>query len=191
MLNSHAKDPTVSKSSFDKLGERMTRRLASYSSRRGFLCRLGMALVAAPALPLLPVSRAAEPAAKTDLTDFERNAQSKDQSSCNYWRYCAIDGVLCGCCGGGVHTCPAGSEPSPISWIGTCRNPDDGRSYVIAYRDCCGKPICTADSSCLCVGQDHALPTYRAQLNNDILWCFGNSSATYHCSTAALIGLAG
>jgi methylamine dehydrogenase light chain len=179
----------VSKSPFDKFSERITRRLAGYSSRRGFLSKLGMAMIAAPVIPLLPVARvtAAEPSKKTD---FERYAQAKDPNKCDYWRYCAIDGKLCGCCGGGVHTCPAGAEPSPISWIGTCLNPEDGRSYVIAYRDCCGKPICTAGKDCDCHAGDRELPIYRAQLNNDIVWCFGNASATYHCSTAALVGLA-
>jgi methylamine dehydrogenase light chain len=179
----------VSKSTFDKLSERVTRRLAGYSSRRGFLSKLGALMVAAPIMPLLPVARvtAAEP---TSRTDFERYAQTKDPNKCDYWRYCAIDGILCGCCGGGVHTCPAGSEPSPISWIGTCFNPEDSRSYVIAYRDCCGKPACTAGKDCQCRGNDRELPLYRAQLNNDIIWCFGNASATYHCSTAALVGLA-
>ncbi len=180
----------MSKSPMDKFSERVTRRLAGFSSRRGFLAKLGVALIAAPVLPLLPVARvtAAEPAPKTD---FERNAQAKDPNKCNYWRYCAIDGVLCGCCGGGIHTCPPGAEPSPISWIGTCMNPEDGRSYVIAYRDCCGKPVCQADKDCECDSVDRELPLYRQQLNNDIVWCFGNAAASYHCSTAALVGLAG
>lgn len=178
----------MSKSPFDKLGEQVTRKLAGYSSRRGFLSKFGMALAAAPALPLLPVSRAK--AADAAKTDFERNSQATDPTKCSYWKYCASDGVLCSCCGGGSHTCPPGAEPSPISWIGTCMNPEDGRSYVIAYRDCCGKPMCQAGKSCTCDGADRELPTYRAQLNNDIIWCFGNASATYHCSTAALVSLA-
>jgi methylamine dehydrogenase light chain len=178
----------VSKSPFDKISERFTRTLAGYTSRRSFLSKLGIAMLAAPVLPLLPVARvtAAEPSAKTD---FERYAQAKDPNKCNYWRYCAIDGILCGCCGGGVHTCPPGAEPSPISWIGTCLNPEDGRSYVIAYRDCCGKPACSAGKDCDCHSVDRELPLYRAQLNNDIIWCFGNATASYHCSTAALVGL--
>lgn len=178
----------MSKSRIDRLSERVTRKLAGYSSRRGFIARLGMALAAAPLLPLLPVSRAA--AETPPKTDFERNAQSKDATKCSYWKYCASDGVLCSCCGGGSHTCPPGAEPSPVSWIGTCVNPDDNRSYIIAYRDCCGKPACSAGKSCHCDGGDRELPTYRAPLNNDIIWCFGSVSQSYHCSTAALVGLA-
>ena len=178
----------MSKSSFDRFGERITRRLAGYTSRRSFISRLGMALAAAPVLPLLPVSRAR--AADAAKTDFERNAQSKDAEKCSYWKYCAIDGVLCSCCGGGPHTCPPGAEPSPISWIGTCVNPDDKRSYIVAYRDCCGKPMCSAGKPCWCDGADRDLPTYRPQLNNDIIWCFGNSAEVYHCSSAAIVSVA-
>lgn len=197
----------MSDSSGDRLTERFLRTLARRVSRRSLLSRLGAALAAAPVFPLLPVSRvsAAQPAEPLKsasppklpnpphppLTDFERNAQSKDPTKCDYWRHCAIDGVICGCCGGGIHTCPPGSKPSPTSWIGTCLNPDDGRSYLIAYRDCCGKNICTADKSCRCDATDREMPIYRPQGDNDIIWCFGGSSMAYHCSTAALIGLAG
>ncbi len=176
------------KFSYDDLSERLTRRLAGYSSRRGFIAKLGMAFMSAPLLPLLPVARAT--AADSPKTDFERNAQTTDITLCSYWKYCAMGGTLCSCCGGGPHTCPAGAEPSPISWVGTCVNPEDRRSYIIAYRDCCGKPACTAGKSCDCEGTDRELPTYRPQLNSDILWCFGKATATYHCSTAALVGVA-
>ena len=120
----------MSKSPIDKLSERLTRKLAGFSSRRSFIARLGMALAAAPVLPLLPVARAS--AADAPKTDFERNAQATDATKCNYWKYCGADGVLCSCCGGGSHTCPPGAEPSPSSWIGTCLNPQDHRAYVIA-----------------------------------------------------------
>jgi methylamine dehydrogenase light chain len=177
-------------SRFDKVSEQVTRNMARFSSRRGFLSKLGIALLATPTLPLLPIARAKapEPNAAGQKTDFERNSQATDDTKCNYWKYCGSDGVLCSCCGGGNHTCPAGSEPSPIAWFGTCVNPEDGRSFVIAYRDCCGKPACGAGKSCQCDNADRELPSYRASVNNDIVWCFGNSSATYHCSTASRVG---
>ena len=186
------KGPSGDDGLVDRLGERLTRRLARRSSRRGLLARAGAFIVVAPGFPLLPVARAAtQPAPPADvsrLTDFERNAQDKDPNRCDYWRHCAIDGVLCGCCGGGIHTCPPGSEPSPISWIGTCRNPTDGRSYVIAYRDCCGRNICAAAQDCHCNTADRDLPIYRPSNSNDIIWCFGRASSAYHCSTAVLVG---
>jgi methylamine dehydrogenase light chain len=175
---------------FDTVTERFARRFARGSSRRSLLARFGAAMLAAPAFPLLPVARAK--AAEPDLnglTDFERNAQTKDPAKCSYWRHCAIDGILCGCCGGGIHTCPPGADPSPICWIGTCRNPDDGRHYVIAYRDCCGRTSCTTkDPDCECNTNDRDMPIYTPFNSNDILWCFGKSAATYHCSTAVLMG---
>jgi methylamine dehydrogenase light chain len=173
---------------FDAVGERFARRLARRSSRRGLLARFGVALVAVPLFPLLPVSRAsAQP-----LTDFERNAQSRDPLRCDYWRHCALEGVLCGCCGGGIHSCPPGAEPSPTAWVGSCLNPDDGRAYLIAYRDCCGKNMCQPSrDSCFCDGEDRNMPVYRPQSSNDIVWCFGNSSMAYHCSTAVLVGVTG
>jgi methylamine dehydrogenase light chain len=177
---------------FDKTAERITRRMAAFSSRRGFLARIGSLLVVSPAVPLLPVARAATPSPKQpskQSTEFARRAQSKDPNKCDYWRFCAIDGTLCGCCGGGLHTCPPGTEPSPITWIGTCVNPDDQRSYVIAYRDCCGKPQCKADKDCLCEAVDREMPIYRPQLNNDLIWCFGNANAAYTCSTASVVGV--
>jgi methylamine dehydrogenase light chain len=180
----------VRRSFLDIISERVTRRVAGHSSRRGFLAKIGAIVVSAPVLPLLPVARATAATEKADSkTEFERRAQSKDPNRCDYWRYCAIDGVLCGCCGGGVHTCPPGTDPSPITWIGTCMNPDDKRSYVVAYRDCCGKPMCKAGKECMCEAVDREMPIYRPQLNNDLIWCFGNATAIYTCSTSSVIGV--
>lgn len=173
--------------SFDSFGENVARVLAGKLSRRSLLARLGATLVAAPVFPLLPVHRAMAALPTDVITEFSQRAQTKDAKQCNYWRYCAIDGALCSCCGGGVHTCPAGSTPSPTSWVGTCLNPDDGRQYLVAYRDCCGVGGC---GQCQCRTTERETPVYRPQGNNDIIWCFGLSSMEYHCSTSALIGVA-
>ena len=34
------------------------------------------------------------------------------------------------------------------------------------------------------------MPTYRPELNNDIIWCFGAPSMVYHCSGQVVIGKA-
>lgn len=178
----------MKRSTIDKFGENVARRLASTTSRRSLLSRLGTLLVAAPLFPLLPVQRArGADQVKAKETDFSRAAQTTDDTACNYWRYCGSDGYMCSCCGGGVNTCPPGSQASPTSWIGTCINPDDGRAYLISYRDCCGVGAC---NECFCEGTDRAMPIYRPQGNNHIVWCFGTSSMEYHCSMAVLVGLA-
>jgi methylamine dehydrogenase light chain len=159
----------------DHLSEEVSRALARRSARRGFVARLGALLVGAAAAPLLPVARVA---AGTD---------DDPGRSCDYWRHCAIDGFLCACCGGSATACPPGTEPSPITWVGTCTNPDDGQAYVISYNDCCGKSSC---GRCVCNRNEDEEPMYRPQKSNDIDWCLGTQSAVYHCSTAVVLGVA-
>ena len=166
----------------DRLFERKARSLAQHSSRRSMLRGLGGFLVGASALPLLPVAR--EASAQTGPTTPQEEG---DQTSCDYWRYCAIDGFLCSCCGGTANSCPPGTEMSPITWIGTCRNPVDGRNYVISYNDCCGKSGC---GSCLCQRDEGDRPIYRSDKTNDVNWCLGTTSSNYHCSSAIVVGLA-
>ena len=162
----------------DRWMNRTTRRLAQTSSRRRFLARLGVSLMGGATLPLLPVARshAAGP----------QPAETGDPNSCDYWRHCSIDGFLCGCCGGSVNSCPPGTEVSPISWVGTCTNPVDGRNYVISYNDCCGKSSC---GRCFCNTNEGDRPVYVPSKSNDINWCLGTSSNAYHCSTAVIIGV--
>ncbi len=175
-----------SRSGIDRAAEFLARRIAAASSRRSLLARLGAWTVAAPLFPLLPVGRV-QAAPMRAPTPFGAAAQSTDDTQCNYWRYCAIDGYLCTGCGGGVHSCPPGTVPSPTSWIGTCFNPADSKSYLVAYRDCCGQDACAQS---MCLGTDGDEPAYRPQSNNDIIWCYGASSLMYNCSTAAIVGMA-
>ncbi len=171
----------------DRFIEQQSRRLAQRSSRRGFLGSLGQLVCGAVALPLLPVARArasVSPAEPPQSTGDPRDPG--DPTLCEYWRYCAIDGFLCSCCGGARNACPPGTEMSPLTWIGTCRNPADGRNYVISYNDCCGKTSC---GRCLCNRNEGDRPAYRAQDNNDLNWCLGTESSVYTCSTAVILGV--
>ena len=165
----------------DQLCERSTRSLAQRTSRRSLLASLGQLLTGAALLPLLPMDRAGSARA----ADAKPRADSPE--SCDYWKYCAIDGFLCSCCGGGSASCPPGSKPSPITWIGTCHNPADKRDYIVSYNDCCGKTSC---GECFCNRNEREKPIYRLSRNNDANWCMANPNTNYHCSTSVVLGLA-
>jgi methylamine dehydrogenase light chain len=172
----------------DRIVERGARGLARRTSRRSFLARLGGALVGATTLPLLPVSRAhAEGERVAVPDDAGLDGAVGDPTHCEYWRHCAIDGFLCSCCGGTQTTCPPGTEMSPITWIGTCRHPGDGKDYIISYNDCCGASLCMR---CRCTRTEGERPVYYTSKNNDLLWCFGTKSRAVHCSVAIVIGQA-
>ena len=172
----------------DRFVERGTRDLARRTSRRSFLTRLGTVLVGGASLPLLPVARAAENPARVPVPDDSKlTGDVGDPKSCDYWRHCAIDGFLCSCCGGSQNACPPGTEMSPITWIGTCRNPGDGKDYVISYNDCCGASLCMR---CRCTRTEGERPVYYTSKNNDLLWCFGTKSRAVHCSVAIVLGQA-
>jgi len=181
----------------DTLAETSTRAVARRTSRRGFLGSLGAILLGgAGALPLLPVARGARAAenapAKAGASPGAAAAKpdnSQDPTSCEYWRHCAIDGYLCGCCGGSQNTCPPGTEQSAVTWVGTCHNPADGRDYVVSYNDCCGKSTC---GRCLCNRNERDTPIYEPFESNDYNWCSGSSKANipYHCSTARIVAVA-
>lgn len=179
---------------FDKFAESLTRSVARRTSRRGMVTWLGKAITGAALIPVLPVSRAmaasggGADSASGVPPQISANPQDPgDNTQCDYWRYCAIDGFLCSCCGGKVNTCPPGTEMSPITWIGTCNNPADGRAYIISYNDCCGKSSC---GRCLCNRNEGDRPVVRPQANNDINWCLGTQSSVYTCSTAVILGVA-
>lgn len=175
----------------DSIAERLTRTVARSTSRRSTLAWLGSLTTGAALLPVLPVARAASapPAAagKRPPVTSGNEQDPGDQTSCDYWRYCAIDGFICTCCGGTVSVCPPGTEMSPITWIGTCTNPADGRAYVISYNDCCGVSSC---GQCLCNRNEGDRPQVRPQSNNDYNWCLGTESSVYNCSLAVIVGVA-
>jgi methylamine dehydrogenase light chain len=176
----------------DELFERRARMLARTTSRRGFLGVLGGLIVGSAGLPLLPIARGG--AARADVPgestalppdDPARQGDAADVTKCAYWRNCGMDGFLCGCCGGSYTGCPPGTEMSPLTWVGTCRNPADGQDYVVAYHDCCGKSTC---NRCMCSRQEGVLPNYVPAKANDINWCMGASTNVYHCTVTLIVG---
>src|SRR5262245_898290 len=139
----------------DRFTERGTRTVAQTSGRRGFLVGVGKLLVAgAFALPVLPFDRTAQAAGHGG---GKKKAEPTD-TDCEYVRYCSVDGFLCSCCGGTMTTCPPGTTPSAVSWVGTCRNPADGRDYLVSYNDCCGRTTC---GRCECNTNIRERPGYR------------------------------
>ena len=173
---------------FDRLVAQRARRVARATGRRHFLARAGSVLVGASAVPLLPVARAAAaPGSEENSPRAPQPQEQGDPLSCEYWRYCALDGFLCGCCGGSASSCPPGTEPAPVTWIGTCRNPVDNKDYVISYNDCCGKTAC---GRCNCNRNEGDRPVYMPAKSNDINWCHGTANNLYHCSTSVVLGIA-
>ena len=152
----------------------LARQVARRTSRRSFLATLGVLLVGGALRPLLPVARAAPP-------------PEDDPGACGYWRYCAIDGFLASCCGGTHTSCPPGTQMAPITWLGTCRNPLDGKQYVISYNDCCGKDVC---GRCFCRRSEGDRPVYYTHKANDIDWCMGTTSVIYNSTVAVVVGVA-
>jgi methylamine dehydrogenase light chain len=161
----------------DSSTENGARLIAQRTGRRGVLSWIGTAAIGGVLLPILPFARAGGTAqAAADTTDTE----------CEYWRYCALDGFLCSCCGGSVSQCPPGAVVSQITWVGTCQNPGDGKEYLISYNDCCGQASC---GRCMCNYNLRERPGYRMGVHNDINWCMANESSSYHCTVAAVVGL--
>ncbi len=171
----------------DRVVADLARQLARRTSRRGLLARAGALLVGAAALPLLPVARAGAAAREPAPGEPDPDTPEGDPTSCQYWRNCSIDGFLAACCGGTHRSCPPGTEMSPVTWIGTCRNPADGRDYVISYNDCCGKNAC---GRCFCHRNEGDKPVYLPARANDIDWCMGEVGVVYNSTVSVVIGVA-
>ncbi len=161
---------------------RFSRFVAQRTSRRNLLTWLGAALVGMSGFPVLPVARGES----KEGTGANLGA-AQDPLQCEYWRNCGMDGFLCGCCGGSSTSCPPGTEMAKTTWIGTCRDPSDGKDYIIAYNDCCGKSTC---NRCMCSRNEGDRPVYYPAKSNNINWCASASTNVYHCTTTILLGLA-
>ncbi|MBO3664747.1 methylamine dehydrogenase light chain [Microbacterium stercoris] len=179
---------------------RVGRRMSETTSRRSMLGALGRWGIGAAGVALiasLPVTRADlaaaaipshRPAAGGDEL-FPAFDETGDTSTCEYWRWCNMDGTPCtSCAGGGLTTCAPGSKPGAEFWVGCCTNPDDGKTYLIAYYDCCGAPGC---SNTFCGEPDNQAIMYNpvaGSFDQEIIWCVSDESQAYTCTMAPIIG---
>ncbi|MRW89232.1 amine dehydrogenase [Duganella sp. FT80W] len=168
--------------SLDRVTEQSARKAARQMGRRHMLAKTGALLAGSAFLPALPFYRG------TGLAQAAEPATGIVPTQCTYWRYCALDGALCSTSGGTMTSCPPGSEASKVAWVGTCRNPEDGKNYLISYNDCCGKAMLPNALSCL--NSERERPGYRMGLHNDINWCVANTNKGYHCTVTVAVGLA-
>jgi methylamine dehydrogenase light chain len=164
----------------DRHAESGMRAGAQLHGRRSAMARLGAALVGAAVLPMLPYDRSFGAEQPSPLHD--------DDKTCDYWAYCSLDGTRCNACGGTISQCPPGSQASKVSWVGTCKNPNDKKSYLVAYNDCCGKAGCKQEATCQ--ANEGERPPYRIGADNDMNWCMANANLGVHCSTAIVVGVA-
>ena len=168
-------------SNLDRAAERGARAVAQRRGRRSFLTRVGALVIGGVTLPMLPYDR-------TFGATGTSGQNGTDATKCDYWAYCSLDGLRCNACGGTLTECPPGSEASKVSWVGTCVNPVDRKSYIVSYSDCCGKPPCQQDAEC--VANRGERPPYRIGTNNDQNWCMANTGKAVHCSTSVIVGVA-
>ncbi|MEV0361670.1 methylamine dehydrogenase light chain [Nocardia fusca] len=170
---------------------RAGRRLSERTSRRSMLSRIGRWTVGASGVAVigaLPVSRAQaapEPAPEPQVPEYD----GSNPAECDYWRWCNMDGTSCAACeGGGLTTCAPGSKPGAEFWVGCCTNPADGKTYLIAYYDCCGAPSC---SNAFCGEPDMQATMYNpvsGSTDQEIIWCVSDQSQAYTCTMAPIIG---
>jgi methylamine dehydrogenase light chain len=156
-------------------------------------------LMGAALLPLLPIDRSsrAEAAERWHCSAPARQRRPPvrpDQARARQIRRAASIGSIApstdSCAPAAAaprSSCPPGTSPSPITWIGTCHNPADGRDYIVSYNDCCGKTSC---GNCECNRNEREKPMYRLSRNNDVNWCMANADSNYHCSVSVILGVA-
>ncbi len=123
----------------DGFAERSARKVAQNAGRRSFLAKAGTLMLGGALAPMLPYDR-------SDGAAYAATADG-DASVCEYWRYCALDGNICSACGGSITQCPPGSSVSKVSWVGTCRNPNDGRTTSSPTTTAAARPSATPPPS--------------------------------------------
>jgi methylamine dehydrogenase light chain len=64
----------------------------------------------------------------------------------------------------------------------------DGKTYLIAYYDCCGAPGC---STTYCGEPDAQAVMYNpvaGSFDQEIIWCISDESQSYTCTLSPIVG---
>ena len=189
-------------SAVSRLGRLMSER-TSRRSMLGMLGRWGMGAAGVAIIGSLPVTRAAiasdapkemiagagrTAAAAGDPSLFPAFDETGDSSTCEYWRWCNMDGTPSAVRRRRCHHLRPAASPSAEFWVGCCTNPDTGKTYLIAYYDCCGAPSC---SNAFCGEPDMQAVMYDPVLQKlrpgNHLVCLRRVSACA-CTMAPIIG---
>ena len=133
------------------------------------------------------VARAETQEPTTTGAEPDPSTPEGDPTDADYWRYCSIDGFPAAVCGGTASSCPPGTLMSPVTWIGTCRNPVDEKDYIVSYNDCCGKGPC---GGVFVHRNEGDKPVYYPHKSNDVGWCMGSANAAYNSTVSIVIGVA-
>lgn len=104
-----------------------SRTIVHQSRRRSFLTWADASLEGGTVLPILSCDTSNDVAFAPGFGEAEVLPED-----CGSWRSCSLHRGLCSPCGGTGAQCSPGSTPSKVAWVDTCRNPNDGRDYLVS-----------------------------------------------------------
>lgn len=145
---------------------RFSKRLASTSTRGGFLSRS-----AKWALGVTGVT-----VASTALSVLNPHQALAQPAECDKEVWCGLCGKPCSLCGGTISSCPSGStQGTGLGWTRCCFFSITGW-FNVRYDDCCGGGTCSDSNKCFNAANcSPGGPTWP-------VWCSGG----YRCTVAII-----
>jgi len=119
-------------------------------------------------IPLLPVDRARRQTAQMSAGPSRRNPESNDDLTCDYWKYCAIDGY-CVSAAAAVPRLPARRVALATRGLVRAGIRRTARIISPAIGTAAAKTPCEALLCTNTVGESRSI----APAHSDLIWCFG------------------
>ena len=167
---------------FDRCSRSGARASAQRIGRRSVLSRARHGAGRRRLLPMLPFDRSG------GGTRHAAQARAKtDDETCEYWRYCALDGFLCTCCGGTLTSCPPGAEASKVTWVGTCQNPERQQGLSDQLQRLLRQGLLRPLPVQLQPAASGPATAWASTTTSTGAW--PTTRGLYHCTVAAVIGL--